>query len=118
MVFGGGDLHGLIRHNVRRTENALVAEFVALLGGLLLRPIEPLRYAGRISPVPLLMINGTEDEQIPRENTELFYEAASEPKKIIWIRSAHVRKENVELTRTIIRTLKTELESAGLLGAE
>ena len=115
MVFGGGDLYGLIRHNVRRTESPLVAEFVAGLGALLLNPLEPLRYAKRISPVPLLMINGSKDEQIPRMNTELFYEAALEPKKIIWLESSHVRKENVELTRTIIRSLREELARAGLV---
>ncbi len=115
MVFGGGDLHDLIRHNVRRWESALVSEFVAALGGLLLRPLEPLRYADRISPMPLLMINGTQDEQIPRTSTERFYAAALEPKKIVWLESAHVRKENVELTRAIIRTLKEELGRAGVL---
>ena len=115
MVFGGGDLHGLIRHNVRRYEGPVVAEFVALIGGLLLRPLEPLRYADRITPVPLLMINGTEDEQIPRRNTELFFDAASEPKKIVWLESAHVRKENVELTNATIGVLKDELRNAGIM---
>jgi hypothetical protein len=115
MVFGGGDLHGLIRHNVQRHEGPVVSELVAALGGLLLRPLEPLRYADRITPIPLLMINGTEDEKIPRVNTELFFRAASEPKKIVWLESAHVRKENVELTRTIIATLKTELGNSGIL---
>jgi fermentation-respiration switch protein FrsA (DUF1100 family) len=115
MVFGGGDLHGLIRPNVRRTESELISQFVAAVGGLMLRPLEPLRYATRISPIPLLMINGTEDEQIPRESPEDFYSAAAEPKKIVWIESAHVRKENIGLTRTIIRILKTELGKAGIL---
>ncbi len=115
MVFGGGDLYGLIRHNVRRTESALASDFVAGLGALLLSPLEPLRYADRISPTPLLMINGTEDEQIPRSNTERFYEAASQPKKIVWLQSAHVRKENIELTKAIVGTLKSELGKSGIL---
>jgi hypothetical protein len=118
MVFGGGDLNGLIRHNVRRYESQAASELVALLGGLLLRPLEPLRYANRISPIPLLMINGTDDERIPRINTEQLYDAASEPKKIVWLESAHVRKENVELTKAIISVLKKELGNAAILDYE
>src|SRR5512141_475229 len=58
MVFGGGDLRGMIRVNMRRLAGKARGEAVGLLGSLLLRPLEPLRYADRISPVPLLMLNG------------------------------------------------------------
>ncbi|MBX2991083.1 MAG: dienelactone hydrolase family protein [Bacteroidetes bacterium] len=115
MVYGGGDLRTLIRHNVRRYEGALMSEFVGSLGGLLLRPIEPMRYVERISPVTLLMINGTDDEQIPRENVELLYAAAYEPKNIIWIESRHVHPRNPELTARIVGLLRKELESRGIL---
>lgn len=115
MVYGGGDLRTLIRHNVRRYEGAFLSEFVGSLGGLLLRPIEPMRYVERVSPVPLLMINGTDDEQIPRENAELLYAAAYEPKKIIWIESKHVHPRNPELTAKIVGLLQEELLSLGIL---
>jgi predicted esterase len=115
MVYGGGDLYSLIRHNVRRYEGPLLSEVVAQLGGLLLRPVEPLRYVESISPIPLLMINGTHDEQIPRTNTELLYAAAKEPRKIIWIDSQHVNPRNVELTRRIVRHLSDELTTMGIL---
>jgi dienelactone hydrolase len=116
MVYGGGDLHELIRHNVRRTENVVVSEIVAGLGALLLRPLEPLRYAAHVSPVPVLMINGTEDEQIPRACTEALYGALREPKEILWVDSRHVHPRNVELTRRIIGLLRTELTERQLLG--
>jgi hypothetical protein len=116
MVYGGGDLHGLIRHNVRRYESALMSEFVAGLAAVLLRPIEPMRYVGNIAPTPLIMINGTEDEQIPRENTELFYAAAGEPKRIVWLESRHMNRRNVELTMRIIAALREELIRVGAIG--
>lgn len=118
MVFGGGDLFGMIRHNVRRHEGPVVSDFVSVLAAVLLRPLEPLRYVRRISPIPLLMINGTEDEQIPREFTNELYLKAKEPKRLIWIESHHVNPRNVELTKRIVVTLKSELVKMGLLSQE
>jgi fermentation-respiration switch protein FrsA (DUF1100 family) len=115
MVYGGGELISLIRHNVARYESEWLSEFVGRLGGTLLHPLEPMIYADKISPIPLVMINGTNDEQIPRHNTELFFYAAREPKKLIWLTSQHVRPENEDLTRQIITTLKEELKRLKIL---
>jgi dienelactone hydrolase len=116
MVYGGGELHSMIRHNVAQYKGPVLSEFVGFLGGaLLLRPMEPMRFADRISPIPLVMINGKNDEQIPRYNTELFFNAAREPKSIVWLESKHVNPNNPELTRQIIVTLKEELKRLGIL---
>jgi fermentation-respiration switch protein FrsA (DUF1100 family) len=117
MVYGGGDLGELIRHNVRRTEGPLAAASAGLLGALLLRPLEPLRHAAAVSPIPSLMINGTEDEQIPRASAEILYNALREPKEIIWVESRHVHPRNLELTRRILGILRAELDERGLPGA-
>ncbi len=115
MVYGGGDLPSLIRHNVRRSEGPVISALVGAAGGVLLHPLEPMRYAARMTPVPLLMINGTNDEQIPRENAEMLFAAAREPKEIVWIPSHHVDPRNVELTRRIISTLRERLVARGVL---
>lgn len=115
MVYGGGELTSMIRYNVRRFEGALLSEFVGRLGGLLLHPLEPLLYTDKISPTPLVMINGMYDEQIPRANTEMFYKAAKEPKKIIWLDSQHVNPDNPDLTHQIIAILKEELKRLRIL---
>ncbi len=115
VVYGGGDLRSLIRHNVRRYRGAVVSEMVGWMGELLLRPLEPLRSVEYISPIPLVMINGTADEQIPRANAELLYRNAGEPKKIIWLESMHVHPRNPELTARIIRTIQQELLTMGIL---
>jgi dienelactone hydrolase len=115
MVYGGGNLRSLITHNVRRYEGALVSECIGMLGGLLLRPLEPMRYVERIAPTPLIMINGAQDEQIPRENVELLYAKAREPKKLVWLESKHVHPKNVELTKMIVKTLAHELALLGVL---
>ncbi|MCL4538922.1 MAG: hypothetical protein M1378_04865 [Bacteroidetes bacterium] len=118
MVFGGGDLHGLIRHNVRRYKGPVTSELVGILGGILLQPLEPLRYVDRIHPIPLVMINGTEDEQIPGEYTRRLFEKARQPKKLIWLDARHVNPRNVELTKRIVSTLKQELVEMRVLSAE
>jgi dienelactone hydrolase len=115
MVYGGGDLRSMIHHNVRRYEGPLFSTFVGFLSGLLLRPMEPLHYVKNISPTPLIMINGEQDEQVPRENTEMLFAAAREPKRIIWLPSHHVNPRDTTLTRTIIRTLSQELGNLGVL---
>ncbi|MGA9115350.1 MAG: alpha/beta hydrolase [Bacteroidota bacterium] len=85
------------------------------LGMVLLRPLEPMGNVASVTPVPLLMINGTEDEQVPRRCAEMLYAAAGRPRKIVWIESAHVHPRNVDLTRKIVRVLKEELARLGML---
>lgn len=115
MVYGGGDMESLIRHNVGRYENPFVAGLAGVLSGVLLRPLEPLRHVGRISPRPVLMINGSDDEQVPRSNVEMLYEAAGQPKKLVWLDSKHVNTRNIALTVKILQTLREELEKLGTL---
>jgi predicted peptidase len=114
IVYGGGDMRTLIRHNVRRYKDPFASEVAGSLSGLLLHPVEPLRYVERIAPIPLVMINGTEDEQVPRANTMALYERAREPKNQVWIESGHVHPRNVELTRKIIASLISEMQRLGI----
>lgn len=115
IVYGGGDLRSLISHNVNRYEGKVLSEGVGLVGEILLHSLEPLRYADQISPAPLIMINGVNDEQIPRQNTELLFNAAREPKKQVWLESKHVNPANVELTKQIVGRLKEELKRVKVL---
>ena len=104
----------MIRHNVRRYQGPVVSELVGSLSGLLLHPVEPLRWVDKIAPVPLVMINGTEDEQIPRANILALYERAREPKTMVWIESGHVHPRNIDLTRKIVETLVVEMQKIGV----
>ena len=45
---------------------------------------DPVRFIGRISPRPVLIIHGAEDRQVPAEHARQLYAAAAEPKKL-WI---------------------------------
>ncbi len=53
-------------------------------------PACPANYIGRISPRPLLMINGTHDADFIKETSvDPMYDLAKQPKKIIWVEGGH-----------------------------
>lgn len=53
------------------------------------RIVDPIHYVANISPRPLLMQNASYDFIITRAATEALFEAAREPKKIIWYDCGH-----------------------------
>lgn len=52
-------------------------------------PLDPTHYVARIGPRPLLLVNASRDETIPREWTERLFAAAAEPKRIEWFDASH-----------------------------
>lgn len=55
----------------------------------IMAPADPLNFVGKISPRPLLMINGTKDNIVPVAANKLLHATAREPKRIIWLDSGH-----------------------------
>lgn len=51
--------------------------------------LDPAHFAPYLAPRPVLMVNGTRDELIPRRAAELLYESLREPKRIIWYDGGH-----------------------------
>ncbi len=51
--------------------------------------IDPINFVDRISPRPLLMINGLKDDIVPTASNRALYAKAKEPKKIIWYNTGH-----------------------------
>lgn len=52
--------------------------------------VDPVNFAGHISPRPVLLVNGTQDAIIPREAAEALQAAVGEPRQIIWYEGGHV----------------------------
>ena len=51
---------------------------------------DPAHHVHRIAPRPILFVNATRDETIPRSSTEALYAAAADPKEIQWFDSGHL----------------------------
>jgi uncharacterized protein len=60
----------------------------------------PANYIGRISPRPLLMINGTEDNLfLPETSTKPLQRLAKEPKTLVWEETGHVGMIREDMTQ-------------------
>jgi putative redox protein len=62
--------------------------------------VSPLRWIGRISPRPLLLIHGDKDDLVPVEHAHRLYKQAREPKELVIIPSAGHRLRLEEKTIT------------------
>lgn len=62
-------------------------------------PVDPVNWVARISPRPLLMINGKDDQIVPKECTERLFAAAKEPKEILWLDGGHMPQPDAVLRK-------------------
>ncbi len=88
LLFGAGDLQTVFRANIGGPRPLAAAG--AWIVSLLISPLEPLKYVGRISPRPLFMLSGSGDDRMPVDASRLLHEKAGEPKTIRWIDTGHV----------------------------
>ncbi len=52
-------------------------------------PIEPIKYVGFASPMPLMLQSGRQDDAVPPAIAELLHAAVGEPKSIRWYNAGH-----------------------------
>ncbi len=121
-VYSGGNVASLVAHVLQQGQgDTLLAWKAAGVGralALLVAPLEPTRYAARIAPRPLLMVNGAGDSLIPRANVNALFEAAREPKEILWMRGEHVHPDEKELIGAVSGWLAAWLVRRGLFPPE
>lgn len=55
-----------------------------------LETVDPGKFIGHMAPRPVLMINGTQDDIMPRDAAEALFKAANEPKKQVWVEAGHM----------------------------
>jgi dienelactone hydrolase len=72
-----------------REPRVRAAAFAVGGAGLAPAPLDPAHHVGRIAPRPVLFVNATRDERIPRARAEAFHAAAAEPKQVLWFESGH-----------------------------
>lgn len=79
-----------------------------------LGPFEPGHFVGRIAPRPFLQIHGEKDRRISPESAVTLFEAAGEPKEMVWLDMPHVITGNDLLTRDVEAVLLDWMEREGL----
>ena len=72
-------------------EDARIRAAALAIGGGGFGPVavDPIAHIGRLSPRPVLFVNATRDERIPRECAEALHEAAAEPSETLWFDCGH-----------------------------
>ncbi len=75
-------------------------------------PESPVEVAGRIAPVPLLVVHGDTDAYFPVEHAQALYEAAAEPKEL-WVERGYGHAEAAADEALVRRIADWAAESAG-----
>ncbi len=115
ILFGAGDLEAVIAANLDLPWPA--RPIVAWLGGVVVSPLEPLKYVGRIPPRPVFMLNGTQDAAMPERFGRLLHEKAGPLATVRWVQLGHVNVRATEFHRTVLREVLSWLAEIGFISA-
>jgi len=101
-LYGAANLGPLVAHTLTHpAQRHPYSRWSAAAAGyglaVLLAPLEPRRYAAGIAPRPFLMVNGADDSLVPREYVLALYDAAREPKTLVWVPGEHIQPEETAL---------------------
>jgi len=107
LLFGAGDIPELV--SCALDVPAPLHAPATWAAATLLSPLEPLKYVGRVSPRPILLLNGTEDERLPEHCARRLQEAAGDPKTVRWMSLAHVTVRQEEFRQQVLDELRAWL---------
>ena len=113
ILFGAGNLKALVGASIdvpwplRRP--------VAWLANLVVSPLEPLKYIGRISPRPVLLLNGLGDRRMPEALVRELHAKAGEPKTAVWLDVGHAQVASPAFRELVVAALHEWLEQVGVL---
>jgi dienelactone hydrolase len=89
-VYAGLSLGSIVGATYLGVDPRPRAAALALGGGGFGGPLaDPCAHVARFAPRPLLFVNATRDETVPRAATEALYAAAADPKEIQWFDAGH-----------------------------
>jgi fermentation-respiration switch protein FrsA (DUF1100 family) len=102
VVHGGGDLPLVVRELEAARGRPWRGRLYGAATALLAASFEPLRYVADVAPREITVVGARSDRTFPQASTLALYEAAREPKRLLWTSGAHVRsKPGVELDEVI-----------------
>jgi cephalosporin-C deacetylase-like acetyl esterase len=109
LIYGGGNLRKLFAADAVRELGywTVPAYLITWYFGSV---FDPVKYVGRISPRPVLFQNGRRDTVIAPAAAQAFYDAAREPKRILWYEGDHLGKTRDLDMPTATRVLADALQ--------
>jgi len=73
------------------------------------KEVKPIRYVAKISPRPLLLVHGSNDELVDVSHAQRLYAKAGEPKELVIIDGAgHRLRQDDRVFRTVLRWLLSQ----------
>jgi dienelactone hydrolase len=116
IFFGAGDLGTLIDANLELAWP--LKPVVTWIGSVLVSPLEPLKYAGRIHPRPVFMLNGRDDPAMPERCARALHEAVQEPKTVCWLPVGHVSVHSPEFHERVVGEFVAWLRDIDFISAD
>jgi dienelactone hydrolase len=98
LLYGGADLALLFRTHLP-VDPALARRGAARALAFVFRDLEPARHVGAIAPRPLLLINGTYDDWVPRASALRLRQAARPPVRHVWVEHGHLMPWHLPVMR-------------------
>jgi hypothetical protein len=108
LIYGAGDLPSVVRANLAIRPRFLRRP-AAWLATQPFAAFYPERFIGRIAPRPVVMVNGIDDPQMPVSAVQRLYDAAGQPKSIVWLRTGHLMPTDSALIRSLVDTALVRL---------
>lgn len=90
LCYGGGDIRKLINSEVVADVAGPAVTLLQEIAAWYVAPADPIRYIHMISPRPVLFQNGKRDSIVPPAASQALFDAAREPKDVLWYDSDHV----------------------------
>lgn len=109
LMYTGADLAGLVTEGARRNVPDAVAILFGDMALLGLQDMDPLHWIGHIAPRHVLMVNGLRDDEILPENAQALFDAASQPKEMIWLPTGHLAPDDTVLIKELVDTAMARL---------
>ncbi len=105
LAHGGGDTWALIDRGLEKEiGNRFLRWPVTHLANTLANGpnFTPEKWIGQVAPRPVVMLNATDDEKIPRRSVDILYAAAGDPKELVWLPGLHMQGNRPDVLRQLI----------------
>lgn len=115
---GGGNLRSLLEWNLRRgghVNSRWLSVPAAYIAAWMIKPMEPLNLVGGISPGHYIQVSARNDQMIPEKCALSLFEAAKEPRSLIWMPAPHVMPGMEDIIDQMVKIAWDELSKRGLL---